>query len=112
MGVDRPGDHFLAGAAFAGQQNGRVAFAHRVDGVQHPPKAWAVADQAVDLPVFVELGAHALVVFEDVAKLQGLVDGDVQLIDVERLGDVVEGAVAHRLHGVFHRAVGGHDDHR
>ncbi|MNE64382.1 hypothetical protein D3C80_1597920 [compost metagenome] len=62
--------------------------------------------------MFIEFGAHALVVFEDVAKLQGLADGDVQFINVERFGDIVERPVAHRLHGVFHGAVGRHDNHR
>jgi len=56
--------------------------------------------------------AHAGVVAHDVAKLQGLGHGDVQLVDIERLGNVVIRTVAHRLYGVFHRAVGGHHDHR
>ena len=62
--------------------------------------------------MFVQLGAHARVVAHDVAKLQGLGHGDVQLVDVERLGNVVIGTVTHRLHGIFYRAVGRHHDYR
>ena len=112
MLVDGAGDHFLASAAFAGQQDGGVAFTHRIHRLEHLAKRRAIAHQAVELRMLVQLGAHARVVAHDVAKLQGLGHGNVQLVDVERLGNVVIGTVTHRLHGVFYRAVGRHHDHR
>ena len=112
MPVDGAGDHFFAGAAFAGQQDGGAAVAHRVDGLQDTTKTRAFTHQAVYVLVFIEFGAHARVITHDVAKLKGFADSDVELVDVEGFGDVVVGTVTHRLHGVFHRAVGGHHDHR
>jgi len=47
------------------------------------------------------------------ARLQGLPYHPFQLILVEGLGDVVEGALLHRVHGRRHRSVGrDHDDGR
>lgn len=101
MFVDGAGDHLFAGAAFAGQQDGGIALAHRVDGLQHPTKAGAVAHQAVDMLVLVQFGTHARVVAQDVAKLQGLADGDIQFVDIKGFGYVVVGTVPHGLHGIF-----------
>ncbi len=112
MLVNGAGDHFFAGAAFAGQQDGGVAFTHRIHRLQHSAKRRAFPDQAIELGMFIELGTQPCVVAHDVAKLQSLGHGDVQLVDIEGLGNVVVGAVTHGLHGIFHGAVGRHHDHR
>jgi hypothetical protein len=44
------------------------------------------------------------------ALLDSALDGGEQQREVERLGEVVEGAVAHRLDGALAVAVGGSDD--
>ena len=61
--------------------------------------------------VLVQFGTHARVVAQDVAKLQGLADGDIQFVDIKGFGYVVVGTVPHGLHGIFYRAVGRHYDH-
>src|SRR5207244_851105 len=46
------------------------------------------------------------------ALLDGALDGGEEEREVEGLGEVVEGAVAHRLDGALAVAIGGGDDHR
>src|SRR3989338_4836131 len=45
------------------------------------------------------------------AALQGPPHQDEDLFQIEGLGDVVKGAVFHRLDGVAHGALGRHEDH-
>ena len=42
---------------------------------------------------------------------QGLVQGQFELGQNHRLGQVMKGALLHRLHGIFYIAVAGHHDH-
>ncbi len=42
---------------------------------------------------------------------QGLVQGQLELGQYHRLGQVMERALLHRLHGIFDIAVAGHHDH-
>jgi hypothetical protein len=44
--------------------------------------------------------------------LAGAVGQELQLLEINRLLQVVEGAQLHRLDRAFDRAMGGHDDHR
>ena len=44
-------------------------------------------------------------------EVERALDGELEFVDLERLGDVVVSAQLHRFHGGFHRGVAGdHDD--
>ncbi len=40
----------------------------------------------------------------------GAADDEQQVVGIDRLGEEIEGAVAHCRHGVLHAAIGRHDD--
>ena len=64
----------------------------------------------------VRRGALAIAQVGELALLprprQHALDEQRELVEVERLLEVVRGAAAHRLDGVLHRSVGGHQDDR
>jgi len=111
--VDRLGDHVLSGAALPLQQDGRrLAVADLLDQVHDLPHGRAAADQirlALDRQVLRPQTTHLPA---EPGRLQGLLDDHGKLVQVHRLGQVVEGAQLHRLHGALHRPVGGHHHHR
>ena len=46
-----------------------------------------------------------------VAQRQRVDQDQVQLVIIDRLGEIVECAIAHGIHGAFDGAIGGDDDH-
>src|SRR6185436_662523 len=71
----------------------------------------ALADDVVEPEALPELLAQRLVLHREAALLQSLVDGEQDLLVLERLRDVVERPFAHRLDGALDRRVGGDHDH-
>ncbi len=101
--VDRPGDHALAGAAFAGDQHGGPRVGHAVDHVEHLQHPRVVADDVVHAEAPVELRREVVVFFDarcrcDKARSIAI----TQLVVDQRLGEVVERAGPNG----FDRAVG------
>jgi len=81
----------------APDENRRGAVGDLLDEGQHPPERGARADHlSLGANVF-QLLLERLVLLDQVAPLEGLVDELQQLLAPERLGEEVVGAVLHRL---------------
>ena len=112
--MQRLGDQLLAGAALAGDQHRRRRVGDPLDHREHAVHLGRVADQpepAADVVggrVQPGLGRGAV----GRGLAHRLVDDRADLLLLERLLDVVEGAGLDRLDGVADRAVGGHHDDR
>jgi hypothetical protein len=108
--VQGAGNQFLAGSAFAGNQDRGARVFEAGDQAQHVLNAGGIADDAVDGGF--GFGALAEVeIFFDEANLVGhAAQEEAQFIERRKgLGDVVVGAEFHRLHRGFDRSVAGHD---
>ena len=88
-GVQRACDEFLAGAAFAVDQNAAVGGSGDGDLLAQRLHGNAVAD---DLIAVAEFGAQGLVFFFEAALLHGVADQDNNFFQAERFFDEVEGA--------------------
>ena len=109
--VDRSGDERLAGAALAGDQDGGLGVGHALDHVEDPQHAVVVADDVLQAESHVELGLEIAVLFEDLALVEGPLDGHLQLFVDQGLGEEIEGPGADGLDGGLDGAVAGdHDD--
>ena len=108
--ADAPGHEFLAGAALAGDHHGDVAGGHLADGLEHLLHRRGTPDDAL----LVVLGVDGRLVVAGGAQvgvgLQGVLREGKHLLRIERLHDVVERAVLHRLDGRLGRAKRGHED--
>jgi hypothetical protein len=102
-------DELLAGAGLAAHQHRHVAAGHPRGGVEQPPHRPRVAD---DPPPQRALGGQRLVGHAQRAGLERALDHHRDLVDVERLGQVVVGAGLDRRHRDLLAAVGGEQDHR
>ncbi len=113
MLVDRPRHQLLAGAALAGDQHGKALvgdMANRLVRFLHPR---AASDDQLAGDLFVRRGlrdngrlAHQPSHFE------GLADHAVQLLQIDRLEQVVVGPVPRRLDGRVSRSDHGDEDDR
>ena len=109
--VQRACDQLLAGARLAVDHRGGVGrchLVHRLDHLEHPRLR---GDDALDVPLLVQLAAQPLHLGSQVRVLHRLAQDELQLLQVERLREVLARPGLHRLDGGFHVAVGGeHDD--
>ena len=112
MLVDGPGDELLAGAALAGDQHRHVLGGDAADRLVHLAHGRRTAQDRV-VRVGVRLGFS-----EDGGRLhppgdlQGLANDPPQMTGVERLGEVVAGALLHRLDRLVGRPGRGDEDDR
>ena len=92
MAMQGTGDQLLAGAAFAGQQDGGAAVAHRVDGLQDTAKTRAFTHQAVYVLVLM-IAAVTWFITNDATPISGgaevLVGGLLTLYPPSRIGDLL-----------------------
>ena len=110
--VDGAGDQFLAGAALAGDQHRHVLGGDAADGLVDLAHGRAGADDgAVHVGVRGGLGDHGRLAHPP-GHLQRLADHPPQLVQVERLEQVVVGALLHRLDGRVRRLGHGDEDDR
>ena len=106
--VNRARHHFLPGPGLARDENGALRFRHElrcVDDLLHAP---AAADDAVVIELGIPftdqipvLGAQPLMVERPVHEHQ-------QLVDLERLLQIIERSQLHRFDGAFDRGVRRH----
>ena len=109
--VDGARDELLARAGLAVDHHGRAGrrdLSHRLEHVEHPRVR---GHDALDVVVLLELFAKPFDLGRQLPILEGLLDGELELLEVERLGQVLARA---RLHG-FDRGgdvavCGQHDD--
>src|SRR5690606_7464329 len=108
--VDRAGDELLAGPALPHDQHAGTGGGDGLDdGVDLPhllglPEHLAVAGEALEAPLELAVGRLDLVL------VQGPGDERLEAVEVQRLGQVVVGAAAHRLDGRRDRALPRDDD--
>ena len=110
--VNRPRHELLAGAALSGDHYRRGAvrdLSDRVEDLDHPG---ALADDVLEAMLGLQLLAKVLILGAEVLALEGVLDDQVDFVELERLGDVVVGAELHRLHRGLGRGHRGHHDHR
>ena len=110
--VDRAGDQLLAGARLAADQAGRVALGDLLDDREHRLQRAARADDPVEVVDVLLRVAQVLDLVLEAAVLEGLLDLELHLLDLERLLHVVEGADLHRLDRRVDRAERRHQDDR
>ena len=70
-----------------------------------------LADELAEAALLAELVAQEVDLARQRLLLDGLLEQDLQPRGVDGLGEVVEGAVAHRLDRALHRAVAGDEQH-
>jgi hypothetical protein len=100
--VDQAGAQFLAAAGFAGDVDRRLAARQLFDHGAHLLHARRFADQA----------SSGSSLSWPPGQAQGRLDQGAQLLQADRLGQVVEGAGLQRGHGIAGAAEGGDHRHR
>ncbi len=106
--VDGAGDQFLAGAALAEDEDVDVLGGDAADGLAHLLHDEAAADDAVAGLLGRQHRRHV----HEPRRLEGPLQHVREPFQVERLGQVVEGALLHGLDGRFRGAVGRDEQHR
>src|SRR5690606_14777821 len=106
--MDGPGDEFLADAALAQDEDGRVGRRGTLYGVKHLPQRGAVADDGVARV----LGApQAPVLLLEPARVERVANRQEDALRRQRLLDEVDGAQPRRFHRCLDGAVAGDHDH-
>jgi hypothetical protein len=109
--VDRLRDQLFAGPALTGDEHGGL---HRGGGehrAKHLLHLGCATDDVVDLVAFADFGAEVFDLADELGFLGRLVERDAQLVDVERLGEVVSRPELDRRDRGFDGLGGGqHDD--
>ena len=91
-------------------RHGRVALGDLLDDRQHRLQRAARADDPVEVVDVLLRVPQVLDLVLEAAVLEGLLDLELHLLDLERLLHVVEGADLHRLDRRVHRAERRHQD--
>ncbi len=102
----------LARAAFARHENGGARGRDLGDLLHHLLHPGRGADEPFDPVAPFQLLAQPVIVAQRVVEAQGVGDGGLQFLELDRLADIVEGPVLDELHGVAQRREGGHHDDR
>ena len=111
-GVQRACDQLLACSRLSADQDRGVRLTQALDGVEHGSHRRTLADQATERGARVHEAAQLAVLAQRGAVRERTLDTEQQLVDLERLGDVVERTAAHRVDRRADRRVAGHQDHR
>jgi hypothetical protein len=110
--VNGPGDYFLAGPAFPGDEHGGLGGRHHFDQLRHLLHGGALADQFGQREDFLEIFAQAHHLAARALVLERVGYQVRKLVGVDRLRDVVVGAVLQSLHRGVHGRIPCHDDDR
>ena len=107
--MNPPGHGLLAGTALPRDQDGGVGPGHAVGHFQDPLHR---GGDVHDVPLHSRRPYPQIPYFRvEAFPLEGLFDGQEQLVPVERLPDEVVRPLLHRLHRRFHVPEGGDDEH-
>ena len=106
--VNRTRDELLAGAGFAGNEDRALALGDELRAADHVLHRLAAPDDAVVVELLVALADEIPVLAAQTLMVEGAAHHDQQLVDLERLLQVVERAELHRLDGALHRGVRRH----
>ena len=108
--VDGASDELLARAAFTFDEHGGRGRGHAADAVEDDLHLRAVAEHGIQPLRRVQLRLELAVLRLEVARVRRALEQQLHLIEVERLGDKVVGAVAARFGSRVLAAVGRHHD--
>ena len=108
--VDGPGDQLLAGPALALEEDRAPGRGGRLDQLEDGLHGLALADDVGEAEALAELVLEADVLVLEALALEGLLEHEQEIVVLEGLLDVVEGADLHGRDGRLDRAVGGDDD--
>ena len=97
--VDGARHPFLAGARFAGDEHGAVGARDLLDQLEDGEHLVAAADDVGELMGAAERPLQQHVLLPELALLERVAHLHLQLVDVERLAEVVVRAQAHRFDG-------------
>ena len=105
--MNLPRDNVFAGAAFAGEQDGRIARRRLPRGFQQSHHRCAARLQQRQI---VHGLAQSAIFRLQTLQLERALDDELDLLQRKRLGDVVVGAALHRGDGALHRRIRRHQD--
>ena len=100
-------DQFLAGSAFALDQNGAVGVCDLVDQVVDQLHFSARADNVFEAITILEFLAEINVLTQGRLVIERALHRHLQFVDLEGFGNVIVGAHLHRFDGGLDRGVGG-----
>ena len=111
LALDGAGDHFLADARFAFDQDRDVGLRAALAEPQHIGHGGRGGDEVAEGQGAADLLVEALHLFGERIDLQQVLDRDLEALRADRLHHEIIGAGAHRLDDGFDRALRGlHDD--
>ena len=111
--MDRPRDEFLARSALAGDQRAGPRLGELLHHADRVAQRRVGADDRIQTVRAPDLPAKGEVLLDQTLHAQQPIDRDEDVVEDERLGDVVAGSELDGLHRTFHRAESGdHDDIR
>jgi hypothetical protein len=110
--VDGARHQFLAGAALAEDQDRSRAGSGQLDPPVDLVHAFGLAHQLSEASLLAQLVPEQAHLARERLLLDGLLEEHLKAGGVHRLGQVVEGAMAHGLHRALHGGVPGHQEHR
>src|SRR5919108_4643112 len=87
--VHRPRDELLARAALAGDHHGRAAIRRLADRLEDFQDARTLANESVEAMLAPQLALELAVFLLQPLALERVRDGQPQLVELERFGDVV-----------------------
>ncbi|MBF0247731.1 MAG: hypothetical protein HQL36_06620 [Alphaproteobacteria bacterium] len=102
---------FLSDAAFALDQHGGVRGGHGFDHFRHPENGRARSDHEAAFRGL-RAASQELALLAQVGVFQRPRDGQLQLVEVDRLHQVFRGPAPNGLDGALHGTERGEDDHR
>ena len=108
--VERAGDHLLARPRLPAQQHAHVAGRDAPDRLVDLLHRGMAPDERAELPHLLEPGPERADLLGEPLGGEGALGEEQRLVEIEGLGQVVVGALLHRLDRRLHRAVRGHDD--
>ena len=109
--MQRARDQLLAGAGLAGHEHRRAAARGAAHQIEHAAHGRALRDHAVEREALAQLGAQEAVLAREARHVQRPAHQLNQLLVLEGLLHVVEGALAHGRERGRHGRVRGHQDH-
>ncbi len=110
-GMNRPGDEFLAGSALPANQHVALGISHLLDNVEHLLHGIAFTDQSGLQRLLRHFTLQQHVFRGEPAFFQRVPDDELDLIDLERLREIIVGAQLHRFHRRFRRRKGRDEEH-
>ncbi len=109
--VEGAGDEFLAGAAFAEDEDGGVGIGDAFDHAEDVLHALAGADDLGEAVFLAEFASEEGVFVDGLGVGEGALNGEFEFLELEGFLEVIVGAELHGLDGAFDGAEpGDHDD--